>query len=38
MVWALMPRLLTKFTTKSLDGTGLSLCIKNIVEAHSDRI
>ncbi len=34
-----MPRLFTKFTTKSFQGMGLGLYIsKNIVEAHGGRI
>jgi signal transduction histidine kinase len=35
----LMPRLFTKFATKSYQGTGLGLFIsKSIVEAHSGKI
>src|SRR3712207_7250290 len=34
----IMPRLFTKFSSKSFSGTGLGLYIcKNIVEAHGDR-
>ena len=34
-----MPRLFTKFSSKSFSGTGLGLYIsKNIVEAHGGRI
>ncbi len=35
----IMPKLFTKFTTKSFQGTGLGLFIsKNIIEAHGGRI
>jgi signal transduction histidine kinase len=34
-----MPRLFTKFTSKSVKGTGLGLFIsKNIIEAHGSKI
>ena len=36
---SIMPRLFTKFATKSEDGTGLGLFIsKSIIEAHGGRI
>jgi two-component system sensor histidine kinase VicK len=35
----IMPRLFTKFTTKTYHGTGLGLFIsKSIIEAHGGRI
>jgi two-component system sensor histidine kinase VicK len=34
-----MPRLFTRYATKSFDGTGLGLNIsKNIIEAHGGKI
>ena len=35
----IMPRLFTRFTTKSFQRTGLGLCIcKNIIETHGGKI